>query len=66
MALQNDEQRSFRLPADLDAALVAKADELDRPVSWVILRSLEAALLGKNVALGKAVVRGGTRPRKGS
>jgi predicted transcriptional regulator len=58
MGTQKEVHRSFRLPADLDAKVVAKAEKLDRPVSWVILRCLEAELLGKHEALGKAVMRG--------
>lgn len=37
-------QRSFKLPDELDDKLKAKAEELDRPVSWVIVRAVEQAL----------------------
>jgi predicted transcriptional regulator len=50
--------RSFRLDAELDAKLVAKAKKLDRSVSWVIARSIEVAVLGENEALGRAITRG--------
>lgn len=53
MATQRDVQRSFRLPADLDAKLVKRAKQRDRSVSWVILRALEVALLGQRTARQK-------------
>lgn len=37
-------QRSFKLPDDLDARLVAEAARLDRPVSWLLVKGAEAAL----------------------
>jgi predicted transcriptional regulator len=58
MATQKDVQRSFRLPASLDAKLIAKAEKLDRSVSWIILRCLEAELLGHKAAMGEAFMRG--------
>lgn len=59
--MPNDVQRTFRLPADLDAKLTAKAAKLDRSVSWVIVRSLEIELLGPKAAEAKALMRGATR-----
>jgi predicted transcriptional regulator len=58
MAGPRDVQRSFRLPAELDAALVATAIRLDRSVSWVIVASLEAAIYGEQEAFNRAVGRG--------
>jgi predicted transcriptional regulator len=37
-------QRSFKLPDDLDARLVAYAKADERPVSYVIVKALEQAL----------------------
>jgi predicted transcriptional regulator len=56
-----DSQRTFRLPADLDTKLVAKAEELDRSVSWVIIRCLEIELLGPGAAQAKALMRGAAK-----
>lgn len=53
-----DTQRTFRLPASLDAKLVAKAARLDRSASWVIVRCLEIELLGPDAAQAKALMRG--------
>lgn len=58
---RKDVQRSFRLSADLDARLVAKAEKLDRSPSWVINRSLEVALLGQDKAVQQAFLRGALR-----
>jgi predicted transcriptional regulator len=60
MTSTNDTQRSFRLPTELDSLLVEKAEELDRSVSWVILRCLEAQLLpgGEEETLERARTRG--------
>lgn len=38
---------AVRLPPALRADLVALAEKLDRPVSWVIRRALEAYLAGE-------------------
>ncbi len=59
--MTSDVQRTFRLPAHLDAKLVAKADKLDRSASWVILRALEYALEGEEMAKARAVFRGARR-----
>lgn len=56
-----DAQRTFRLPANLDAKLVAKAEKLDRSASWVIVRCLELGLLGPDAAQAKALMRGMTK-----
>lgn len=58
---RKDAQRTFRLPADLDQKLVKKAEALDRSPSWVILRSLEVALEGKEAAHRRALVRGASK-----
>jgi predicted transcriptional regulator len=58
-----DAQRTFRLPVDLDAKLVAKAEELDRSASWVIIRCLEIGLLGPDAAQAKALMRGTTKKK---
>jgi predicted transcriptional regulator len=36
--------RSVRIPLKLDAKLAERAERLDRPVSWVIVKALEDAL----------------------
>lgn len=36
--------RSVRFPAGLDERLVARAAELERPVSWVIVKAVEQAV----------------------
>jgi predicted transcriptional regulator len=56
-------QRTFRLPADLDAKLVEEAEKLDRSVSWVIIRCLEIGLLGPDAAQAKALMRGATKKK---
>lgn len=58
--------RTITLTPALDKKLVAKAATLNRTVDWVILRSLEVALEGENIALGRAVMRGTSRGRKES
>lgn len=35
---------SVRIPDDLHAALLARAEELDRPASWIVRRALEETL----------------------
>lgn len=34
--------RSVRIPLKTDARLIAQAEAVDRPVSWVIVKALEA------------------------
>jgi predicted DNA-binding protein len=47
MANDSDRRkRSIRFPIEVDEQLSAKADELDRDLSWVVIRACEHALAG--------------------
>jgi predicted transcriptional regulator len=56
--------RSVRIPAELDARLVAEAERLDRSVSWLIVRALDGTIGGASQKVATQRAKAAEEPQK--